>query len=242
MDFYVGTSGWAYAWNKTRRLDWFTSNAHLNAIELNARFYRYPSLETVENWAKKGKDLRWSIKVNRMFTHTYKFNDAAVDRWRNFQDLFAALDANIDFFLFQLPPKTTPHSAPQIEEFAKKTGFKERFALEVRNRNWFSKEWIGWASHLGLTLVSADAPDLPREIFSVHNTIYLRMHGRTAWYAYRYSNRELEETAAKIEEANPERVYVFFNNDSAMLENAQAMLSLLKGNKEKTESAQAVEV
>ena len=232
MNSYVGTSGWAYAWNETRKLDWFVAKSGLNAIELNASFYRYPSEKTVKNWAKKGKNLRWSIKVNRMFTHTYKFNDVSIDRWQNFQNLFEPLSSNIDFYLFQLPPKAAPHLSAAIEKFAKKTNLQERFALEVRNKDWFSKEWTNWATDQGLTLVSVDAPDLPRDIFQVKGTVYLRMHGRTAWYSYNYSEQELEEVAAKIGKVDPKCAFVFFNNNSGMLDNAQAMLNLLKESKE----------
>jgi uncharacterized protein YecE (DUF72 family) len=228
MELFVGTSGWAYAWNQTRRLDWFLANSGLNAIELNSSFYRYPPAKAVVNWAKKGHNLRWAIKVNRLFTHTYKFNEAALDRWSNFQEIFAPLGALVDFYLFQLPPKTTPHSAPAIKKFVEKINLRDRFALEVRNPAWFTDEWRGWAADLGLTLVSVDAPDLPRTIFSVGGTVYLRMHGRTKWYSYRYSNAELEEAAAKILDTKPARAYVFFNNDSAMLENALAMLQIMK--------------
>ena len=224
MDIFVGTSGWSYSWNETRRLDWFVTKSGLNAIELNASFYRYPSVGTVEKWAKKGEKLRWSIKANRLFTHTYKFNDAAINRWKNFQQLFAPLEPILDFYLFQLPPKTTPHSAPLIEKFIKKTRIQNKFALEVRNQQWFSKEWYNWAKNLGVTWVSVDAPNLPREIFNLNGTVYLRMHGRTLWYAHRYNEAELKEVATKLTETAPEKAYVFFNNDTAMLENAREML------------------
>jgi uncharacterized protein YecE (DUF72 family) len=232
MDVFVGTSGWYYNWNQTRRLDWFAAKSGLNALELNASFYRYPSVKTVETWANKGKDLRWSIKVNRLFTHTYKFNDAAINRWQNFQQLFAPLDAATDFFLFQLPPKTIPHSAPLIERFIQKTGLEKKFALEVRNPQWFTSGWVKWAQELGVVWVSVDAPSLPREVFNVNGTVYVRMHGRTAWYAHNYTRKELEDVAAKIVEAKPTRAYVFFNNDTAMLGNARVMLQILHALKE----------
>ena len=54
------------------------------------------------------------------------------------------------------------------------------------------------------------------------------MHGRTAWYAHNYSDKELEEVAEKIMKAKPEKAYVFFNNDTAMLVNARKMLDIFK--------------
>ncbi|MCW4019499.1 MAG: DUF72 domain-containing protein [Candidatus Bathyarchaeota archaeon] len=228
MDVFVGTSGWSYSWNETRRLDWYVSSSGLNAVELNASFYRYPSSNTVEKWAEKGKKLRWAIKVNRLFTHTYKFNEAAVNRWERFQQLFAPLEENVDFYLFQLPPNTTPHTAPLIEKLIRKSNLQAKFALEVRNQQWFAQEWFDWAKDLGITWVSVDAPDLPRKVFDVNGTVYMRMHGRTSWYVHRYTDKELAEVAAKILQANPPKAYVFFNNDTAMLMNARVMIKTLK--------------
>ncbi len=227
MKFYVGTSGWAYAWNEKKRLDWYVANSNLNAIELNASFYRYPLSKSVLNWAEKGKNLRWAIKANRLFTHTYKFNHVAQERWSKFQEIFSPLDQMIDFYLFQLPPSSTPYASPQIEQFVQATGLKSRFALEFRNQEWFSKEWVDWAKKLGITLVSVDALGLPRDIFNVGSVVYVRMHGKTAWYSHRYSRAELAEVAAKVLKTHPRKVYVFFNNDTAMLDNARLMQKLL---------------
>ena len=43
MEVFVGTSGWSYGWNKGGNLDWYLRNSHLNAVELNASFYRFPN-------------------------------------------------------------------------------------------------------------------------------------------------------------------------------------------------------
>jgi uncharacterized protein YecE (DUF72 family) len=228
MEFFVGTSGWAYPWNEKRSLDWFVANSGLTAVELNASFYRFPSPNAVKTWAKKGASLRWAIKANRMITHISKFGEKAWEWWSKFHELFLPLDDAVDFYLFQLPPSTTPHSAPLIEKFAEKTNLQRRFALEVRNLQWFSEEWTKWAVDLGITLVSVDSPDFPRDVCNSDGLVYVRMHGRTSWYAHRYSDEELQEVAAKILKAKPEKAYVFFNNDTAMLDNARAMLQILK--------------
>jgi len=229
MEFFVGTSGWYYPWNEKRSLDWYVSNSCLNAVELNASFYRFPLSSKVRAWAKKGKGIRWVVKVNRLITHTFKFSGKALSTWQKFRELFAPLDEYIDFYLFQLPQRITPESAPLIAKFAEKTGLRKRFALEVRNREWFDEAWVSWASEAGITLVSVDSPDFPLEVFNTNGLVYQRMHGRTEWYAYTYSDEELEETAKKIVKEKPEKAYVFFNNDAAMLENARKMFNILKG-------------
>ncbi len=226
----VGTSGWAYSWNPDG-FDWYVQNSGLNAIELNASFYRFPFPNQVKSWALKTQkfnpDLRWSIKVNRLITHTFKFNERAFELWKRFESIFKPLEKNIDFYLFQLPPNLTPKFSSKLEEFVKKTKLEEKFALEVRNLDWFKEEWVEWARKLKITWVSVDSPDFPLEVYCSNKIVYERMHGRTAWYSHYYTNKELEEVKGKILRINPEKVYVFFNNDHAMLENARRMLELL---------------
>ena len=53
------------------------------------------------------------------------------------------------------------------------------------------------------------------------------MHGRTGWYDHFYSDEELRETANLVLDHDPDEVYVFFNNDHAMLENARTMFAML---------------
>ena len=55
----------------------------------------------------------------------------------------------------------------------------------------------------------------------------MRMHGRESWYSYNYSQEEIRETIGKISEFEPEKVYIYFNNDHNMLENAKMTLKVL---------------
>ena len=54
----------------------------------------------------------------------------------------------------------------------------------------------------------------------------MRMHGREGWYSYNYSQKEIEETVRKISEFGPEKIYIYFNNDHNMLENARIVLEV----------------
>jgi len=234
MQVFVGTSGWAYSWNPNG-FDWYVKNSGLNSVELNASFYRFPFPNQVKSWARKTKEfnpsLRWSIKVNRLITHVFKFSERAFSTWKKFERLFKPLAENIDFYLFQLPPSLTQKFSSKVESFIKKVKLEERFALEVRNLSWFESKWIEWAKNLGITWVSVDAPyftNFPREIYCTSDSIYLRMHGRSNWYAHYYEAKELEEIKERILRVKAKKVYVFFNNNHAMLANAQRMLKLLR--------------
>ena len=228
MKIFVGTSGWYYEWNKDKTLDWYLENSDLNAVELNASFYRFPFPNQVKSWTKKGKSLHWIIKVNRLITHQFKFSERSFNTWQKFFDLFSDMHKMIDYFLFQLPPKFTARSKNLIEKFLKKTKMTNKFALEPRNESWFNKDMIKWAKSLGITWVSIDAPEFTHEIFKTTSDIYVRIHGRTDWYHHNYSNRELKEIAQRAVGTKARRIYVFFNNNHNMLTNAQNMRKILE--------------
>jgi len=227
MEVYVGTSGWMYAWNEEQSLDWYVKNSRLNAVELNASFYRFHFPNWVKSWQLKGKGLRWSIKVNRLITHTFKFDGKSLVLWKRFEDTFKPLESNIDFYLFQLPPFMKPNFAPRLQKFVEKTHLGQKFALEVRHTEWFNKTWTEWATKLGITWVSVDCPDYPLDVFNTSGMVYERMHGRYEWYSTYYKDEELEEVAKEIAKVKPKKAYVFFNNDHAMLDNSRKMLVIL---------------
>ena len=227
MKVYVGTSGWYYDWNKDKTRDWYVEHSSLNAIELNASFYRFPFPNQVKSWAKKGRSLRWVIKVNRLITHRFKFSDKADETWQRFINLFAIMNNQIDFFLFQLPPNITYNAKDKVAGFIGRTHIAEKCALEIRHESWFNTDSIDWAKSTGLTWVSVDAPKFTRDIIRTSDTVYLRLHGRTDWYRHDYTCGELEEIAERIVKTKPKNVYIFFNNDHSMLDNARDMRRIM---------------
>ncbi|WP_440948378.1 DUF72 domain-containing protein [Methanosarcina sp. T3] len=223
MDAFVGTSGWYYEWNKKKNLDWFVENSGLNSVELNASFYRFPSPNNILNWSTKGAGLRWSVKVHRSVTHWRRFGESALGTWGNFRELFEPLDHLIDFYLFQAPPKFD--DAEKVLGFAEETGLGERFALEIRNKELLGNNELCAELLEKVTLVSVDSPDYRNRIFP-GKIIYMRMHGREGWYSYNYTKEEIKEIARKINVFEPEKVYIYFNNNHNMLENARKALEV----------------
>jgi|UniRef100_A0A7V3RI20 uncharacterized protein YecE (DUF72 family) len=228
MELFVGTSGWYYDWNEELSLEWYIKNSNLNAIELNASFYRFPFPNQIKSWANKGAQLHWAVKVNRLITHQYKFSENGLKIWERFYKLFLPLEPSIDYYLFQLPPNMGIKMINKISRFIDKIKINKKFALEFRNSTWFNDQIIKWAESIGITIVSIDAPDLPRTIFNTSRNVYLRMHGREMWYAHNYTNSELKEIAERLILCRPDRIYVFFNNNHNMLRNAQKMMEILK--------------
>lgn len=226
MEIFVGTSGWAYDWNEGGNLDWYVSHSGLDAVELNASFYRFPYKNQIIGWSRKGRALAWAVKVHRGVTHTHRFSAGALETWERFRDAFLPLDPMVEFYLFQAHPRFT--DADKVIEFAACCGLGRRFALEIRNPTLLTDDSACRRLGEHVTLVSVDSPAARNRIFG-GETVYLRMHGRTGWYSHDYSRGELEETARVILEQSPERVFVFFNNDHSMLKNGRMMREILEG-------------
>lgn len=226
---FVGTSGWLYDWNPQGSLDWYVAYSGLNAVELNASFYRFPYPNQVLSWTRRGASLRWAVKVHRSITHTRRLSEKALPVFDRFRRLFQPMDRIIDFYLFQLPPsyKKTGENIRRVKLFAEKTGLGERMAVEFRHETWFDQQTVELAESLGITLVSIDSPQATWIVAS-NRIVYARLHGRTGWYFHDYSREELEEIAERIASLSPRRVYVFFNNNHWMLENARRFKKLLE--------------
>lgn len=228
MNIFVGTSGWSNPiWNPNGLL-WYQKYSRLNAIELNMSFYQLPNKLQVKQWAQEGNSLLWAVKVNRSITHFFRFNHLAQEKFSEFLELFAPLDKLISHYVFQLPPNAHPAMRGDIEKFFHHFGLKSRFALEWRNHKWFLQEHIDWAKRLGITIVSADSPLVPREIISTNKTVYLRLHGRSDWFLHHYSRKELTQIASAIRKTNCEKVFAFLDNDSSQLKNARTFLAILQ--------------
>ncbi|MCK4353107.1 DUF72 domain-containing protein [candidate division WOR-3 bacterium] len=225
MKVFVGTSGWYYDWNQDLSLDWFIENSSLNAIELNASFYRFPFPNQIKSWAKKGSCLRWSIKVNNSITHKHRFNERAIGVWKSFQQRFASLEEFIDFYLFQVPPSFSDEK--RLMQFIQNIGIGKKFALEIRNKKWLLDDNLCFRLQKKVVLVSVDSPDFQNKIFS-NEVIYLRMHGKKEWYRHNYSTKELTEIVKKVRKINPKKTHIFFNNNHNMLINARLMLKLFE--------------
>jgi len=221
---FGGTSGWSYDWNLGNTLDWYIRESRLNAIELNMSFYRFPYPNMVKSWATKGKSLAWVVKVHRSITHFQKLSKQSVEGFQRFKKLFAPLENLIHYYLFQLPPSFTDINA--LEQFIATTG-TEKLAVEFRHPTLLTQELKKWGKEQGILLVSIDAPKLPTTLMS-DTIIYERIHGRTGWYSHNYSDHELQEIKERILAGHPKAVYVFFNNNHAMLQNAIQMYHLLR--------------
>jgi uncharacterized protein YecE (DUF72 family) len=54
--------------------------------------------------------------------------------------------------------------------------------------------------------------------------LYVRLHGRETWYAYVYSEHELEEIIRTIKKLDGCKKYIYLNNNHGMLPNGKFVI------------------
>lgn len=224
----VGTSGYTYYWNegKPTPFEWYVKQG-FKTVEINASFYRFPSRSWVATWLKAPKGFDFSIKIHRSITHRSKLGDAAVRLWPQFVKPLEGILDKITFFLFQMPPSFVASQAnlERLVQFFKRTELSCTAVMEFRHESWWSR--VKEVESSGLVFCSVDSPDLPRDILATNDVVYLRLHGREAWYAYTYKESELKEIAKKVKGLSASRKYVYLNNDHGMLPNGKLLMELL---------------
>jgi uncharacterized protein YecE (DUF72 family) len=218
---YLGCSGWFY-WHWKGKFyptdlpqsKWFQYYAkHFNTVELNSPFYHFPKPSTAKNWYRQApKGFVYTLKVNKAITHVKKFHDAE-KLIKEFYKLGDELKEKMGCFLFQLPP-SLKYSEKKLEEIIEQLDLEKKNVIEFRDKSWFRKEVYKELEKANIIFCIVSSPILPEEFVKTSKDIYIRFHGKTAWYRYNYSLSELEEWAERIKKAKPDNLWAYFNNDA----------------------------
>ncbi len=237
--YRIGTSGWTYDhWRglfypetlpKTR---WFTHYAQIFCtVEINATFYRTFGESTYRKWREQAPPgFTYVLKAPKPITH-YKMLDNVTAEIRAFWESAALLGEKLGMILLQLAP-STPYDLERLRTALLAFPDPTRVAVEFRHERWLTAETRDLLNALGATFCDADAPRAPLRGWMTGRHAYLRLHGRSRWYAHCYTEAELDEIAALARrhvEQGAQWVYIFFNNDfeGYAPENARALLQRL---------------
>lgn len=234
--YYLGCSGFYYNhWKslfypdkltKTKWLRYFSQN--FNTLEANSTFYRFPKESMLKKWLLETPDnFRFTLKANRLITHTRKFNETQ-DYTTRFYKAAKILGNKLSCVLFQLPP-FLHKNMDLIEKIASQIDPSVTNVLEFRHKSWWDNEVYSFMKKNGLVFCSVSASELPENLVETADTVYIRFHGKNGWYMHFYPDKELEEWAKKIKKTNASTVYCYFNNDynAYAVKNCQTLKSLL---------------
>jgi uncharacterized protein YecE (DUF72 family) len=237
---HIGTSGWHYRhWHgpfyppKTRSselLDFYSQR--LCSVEINNSFYRLPSRETFEAWARgTPKHFLFAVKASRFITHNKKLKDPEQPIER-LASSACGLGKKLAVILFQLPPHWRMNVS-RLEAFLLALPNQWRYAFEFREPSWFHEETYAVlrrhnAAFCVYQLAGQQSPSLLTADFA-----YIRLHGPSEHkYAGSYSRVQLHRWAERIKEwraRGAKDVFIYFDNDQAgyAAVNAMALQELM---------------
>jgi uncharacterized protein YecE (DUF72 family) len=235
---HVDCSGWFY-WHwrgafypadlPTSR--WFPHYAgRFETVELNAPFYSWPTVATVESWKRQARRRRfvYTVKVCELITHIKRFAGTKT-LVRDFGLIADLLGPRMGCFLFQLPP-SFHHTPARLERILGQLDRHRRNVVEFRHKSWWNEEVYKAFRKTGTIFCSCSGPSLPDELIKTADDIYIRFHGIRKWYRHDYSIEELDVWAKRIVASKAKTVWAYFNNDrdGYAIKNARVLCRLLR--------------
>jgi uncharacterized protein YecE (DUF72 family) len=219
----VGCSGWNYSDWRERIYPqglppskWLAHYATLfDTVEINNTFYRLPRVEAVARWVEQSPPgFVFAVKASRYLTHVKRLKDVGegVERfYAHIEPL--ARSPKMGPVLWQLPrtfKRDDERLAGALEALP-----SVRHCFEFRHESWFVDETYELLRRHQAALVIGDHPQRP---FQTHELTadwtFIRFHYGHRGRKGNYSERELEEWAARIEHWRRRvEVYAYFNND-----------------------------
>lgn len=239
MRVFIGCGGYTndewtapgLIYHGVRKDDYLATYAqHFDAVELNSSFYAIPGLKAFEGMVRKsGGRTRFTVKLNKAFTHERAPTEADFDRMLQSPEPLREA-GTMGPYLAQLPYSfhRTAENRKYLANLAERFAGHE-LAVELRHASWDKPEVREGMAEFGLIWVSPDYPPLgglPEPQVHVTGDVgYLRLHGRNraSWWEgqsaserhdYRYTRAEMDEWAEKIALVNDDlsELYVFFQN------------------------------
>jgi len=236
--FNVGCSGWFY-WHwrelfypaKIPTNKWFEHYAdQFRTVELNAPFYSWPTVGTVQSWLRQIGRRRfvYTVKVCELITHTRRFKGTK-ELIADFGYIADLLGPRMGCFLFQLPP-SFHYTRARLKSALTQLDHRHRNVVEFRHLSWWREDVYEAFRETGTIFCSCSAPRLPDTLVKTADDIYVRFHGRSRWYRHNYEKPELAEWVERIRGSGAARVWAYFNNDrdGYAITNAREFLKQLK--------------
>jgi len=232
---HIGTSGWSYkGWEKSfypadvpasRHFGFYSTQ--FSTVEINLTFYRLPTAQMVQGWARKAPPgFVYAVKGSRFITHMKKLTNLnrALDKFFNH---IKPLRKHIGIILWQLPPNLGK-DLPRLENFLGQLPDNYNFAVEFRHASWLETDTFELLRRYNAAHVSVSSLRMPLDLTVTSSNVYIRFHGLEDGAAHDYSREELEPWARHIQSQSREgkTVYVYFNNDWNVRAPANAMLLL----------------
>lgn len=238
---WVGTSGWVYkewagnfypkGWPKKDEFGYYVR--HFPTVEINATFYRLPTLKMVRGWRDKSPErFVFAVKGSRYLTHLRRLNDTGPGLRKYFSRIKPLADRTGPI-LWQLPPNFIKNDEmmQRLDRFLKKLPPHYQHAVEFRHPSWMDEQTFDLLREHKAANVWLSSLRMPADYTVTADFVYLRFHGLQGGAYHDYTKDELAPWAKQLARAASKGIpaYVYFNNDlntRAPL-NAEALMKML---------------
>lgn len=197
-------------------------SAIYSTVEVNSTFYNFPRPATIEKWhATVPEDFRFSIKLNRLFSHEtqLELDPWTLDQLRQFLGSFSALGDKLSWFLLQLPPSLSMDESALdgflfgMRRIMSQQRIKCGIAVEFRHPSWYAEVPHGILGLHDATQVISSSPGLWPCAWAVQTRAnYVRLHGLNTMYHTPYRNVELDALKAWIDHSPAADSWIYFDN------------------------------
>ncbi len=192
---WIGAGGWSYFQGAPGpRLQAYARAFRF--VELNASFYRHPSILDARRWrASVPDDFHFAVKGHRSITHGERFLATRTALSALSRDARIASALRSDILVLETPADL-PFGSPEVDalkEFSAAVGGKVRIALEPRAYEGRSVP-TALASAVrdvgGIDVVDLSKGHVPRVESDI---VYTRLFGKGTHNAWEFSDDELQE-------------------------------------------------
>lgn len=219
----IGTSGWSYgSWRgpffpaDLRAKDHLAFYAtRFSATELNAPFYRTPTLDAVRGWFEQTPDdFRFAWKASKFITHWKRLTERCENSIELMETRLELLGHKAGPILFQLPPRMHANGE-RLASFLGMLSPRWRYTFEFRHPSWYAPEILRILREHDVALCLSDHADAPSPWEVTASFVYVRGHGPTGRYHSHYPDETLAAWARDIKRWRRQGrdVYCFFDND-----------------------------
>ncbi len=181
MRIRAGTSGWSYAaWKgrfyppelpATRMLPAYA--ARLDAVEVNATFYRMPRLATLADWREQVPEgFRFALKAPQRVA--YQRPAVARSALEAFLAAAAQLGPKLGPLLFKLPP-TLGRDLPRLRDLLALLPRDARAVFDLRHPSWFHDDVLTALAEAGAALCLTDSDEGQTPVVATAGFGYLRL-------------------------------------------------------------------
>lgn len=185
---------------------------HFNTIEINATFYRMPTLKSLSKWyADTPAGFAFAVKAPRLFTHFRRMNGIAKEQGDFYDTCFAALQEKLRCVLYQFPA-TMKFSTAMLDAVLSLAKLPVLHAIEFRDASWWRADVYAALQEAGLIFVNISLPDFEDVFVPDAKTLYLRFHGKPVLYKSAYGLEGLQHWVAHIKAQPPQQLFAYFNN------------------------------